>query len=1083
MTVRKPLVVDGGRVSELVSGDAIETYIGIPPGNAAAPGLYVIGDTNTGIYSPGLDTLAISTAGAERFIIGSGGNVALATANAKLQLLIAGGTERAYIQYLDAPTDKLVIDSDAELALNANNTERVLIDTSGNVAFDTSTLYVDAVNNRVGIGLTNPATPIEISSTSSVAIQHVNAGTQARSYRLANLGADAYFGIESSVAGAFFTSASAYATVVYASSAIELISGSGVAVKGGNFAVDTNTLYVDAVNNRVGIGTASPSVPLHIVTSGGTEVRIQGTTEYLAIAGGDGTGAYFNNSVARPYYWQQAGSIKMELTAAGNLAVDTNTLYVDSVNNRVGIGTAAPDYPLHLSAPSASGVYIATLHSTDTSTASYSVTRLTGAMTAVVGVIGVAGSTAGNPGFRDALSIQTQTAHPLVFGTNDSEKARITSGGSLLVNTASALNTYTEKLAVNGTITAGDTVATLGPVLLQGQYGGGALTTFGSEHSNGGPVIGYGVYPGTAAPATFKSATSVAAERSALTLGGDMRWYTAASQTVAIGSAITLTERMRLTNGGNLLVGTTTDAGYKLDVAGTLGSTGNASLARTGGVLNVGDSVSTADVNLNVGQGRSGSGFAYIDLVGDTTYTDFGLRIIRGNGGANTASELNHRGTGAFQFVAQDAAAMSFFTTGTERARITAGGNVLIGTTSDIGYQLYGTGSAFFDGTVTSNNSGTRSTFSAAGIDRSSASAETFNIQNSGAGAMTLQVDGVAVNSFQTIAVSGQSNVVADAVSDTLTLVAGTGITITTDAGADSITITGGSSLSGVTSTSNTSLGVSAGSAGSDNVNIGHSAGAVLDGTSFDCVMIGDGATSSSAAGQGRIAIGRNASSDQNNRCVVAGSSLVLQTNTNVTFGVKIESGAAAKGVTLTGAAAQTGTDAIGQSANVYPGAGTGNAVGGYTQLYGTNLNASGSSAQSSWCREGIGYMRALTNNSALAVLRVGANAGTGTFAVVVRYAIHVTNGTDVQVEEGVVSAHYTVKAGTVANKATLKSGNQQAVTSGTLTVTFTLEDDFISSINLTVNANSSLTPSTGYPRIIMNADGLADGAGVSLVS
>jgi hypothetical protein len=49
-------------------------------------------------------------------------------------------------------------------------------------------------------------------------------------------------------------------------------------------------------------------------------------------------------------------------------------------------------------------------------------------------------------------------------------------------------------------------------------------------------------------------------------------------------------------------------------------------------------------------------------------------------------------------------------------------------------------------------------------------------------------------NLFSTIAVAGQSNVVADATSDTLTLVAGTNITITTNAGTDSITInsTGG---------------------------------------------------------------------------------------------------------------------------------------------------------------------------------------------------------------------------------------------------------------------------------------------------
>jgi preprotein translocase subunit SecE len=46
-----------------------------------------------------------------------------------------------------------------------------------------------------------------------------------------------------------------------------------------------------------------------------------------------------------------------------------------------------------------------------------------------------------------------------------------------------------------------------------------------------------------------------------------------------------------------------------------------------------------------------------------------------------------------------------------------------------------------------------------------------------------------AAVTFKTIAVSGQSDVVADSITDTLTLVAGTNITITTDAGADSVTI------------------------------------------------------------------------------------------------------------------------------------------------------------------------------------------------------------------------------------------------------------------------------------------------------
>ena len=37
-----------------------------------------------------------------------------------------------------------------------------------------------------------------------------------------------------------------------------------------------------------------------------------------------------------------------ELTVSGNVVVDTNTLFVDSVNNRVGIGTTSPDEKLHV---------------------------------------------------------------------------------------------------------------------------------------------------------------------------------------------------------------------------------------------------------------------------------------------------------------------------------------------------------------------------------------------------------------------------------------------------------------------------------------------------------------------------------------------------------------------------------------------------------------------------------------------------------------------------------------------------------------------------------------------------------------
>lgn len=68
---------------------------------------------------------------------------------------------------------------------------------------------------------------------------------------------------------------------------------------------------------------------------------------------------------------------------------------------------------------------------------------------------------------------------------------------------------------------------------------------------------------------------------------------------------------------------------------------------------------------------------------------------------------------------------------------------------------------------------------------------------NASGDSITFASSGSTQNLFETIAVSGQSNVVADSATDTLTLAAGTGMTITTDASTDTITFA--SSASGST--------------------------------------------------------------------------------------------------------------------------------------------------------------------------------------------------------------------------------------------------------------------------------------------
>jgi hypothetical protein len=88
------------------------------------------------------------------------------------------------------------------------------------------------------------------------------------------------------------------------------------------------------------------------------------------------------------------------------------------------------------------------------------------------------------------------------------------------------------------------------------------------------------------------------------------------------------------------------------------------------------------DAHLQIGKGATGNRNSYIDIVGDTTYTDYGLRVIRNNTGANATSELKHRGTGALNFTTEEAAPIVFNTTNSPALTILAGGNVGIGTST-----------------------------------------------------------------------------------------------------------------------------------------------------------------------------------------------------------------------------------------------------------------------------------------------------------------------------------------------------------------------------------------------------------------
>jgi len=102
-------------------------------------------------------------------------------------------------------------------------------------------------------------------------------------------------------------------------------------------------------------------------------------------------------------------------------------------------------------------------------------------------------------------------------------------------------------------------------------------------------------------------------------------------------------------------------------------------LLHAAGVVRVGANDAT-DAVLEIGAGATGNRNAYIDLTGDTTYSDFGLRLARGNTGADATSELRHRGTGALNLIAVDSGSVTFRTVDIERGRFDSSGRLLLGT-------------------------------------------------------------------------------------------------------------------------------------------------------------------------------------------------------------------------------------------------------------------------------------------------------------------------------------------------------------------------------------------------------------------
>lgn len=170
------------------------------------------------------------------------------------------------------------------------------------------------------------------------------------------------------------------------------------------------------------------------------------------------------------------------------------------------------------------------------------------------------------------LQIYTNEAAPILFITETTEKMRVLANGNIGIGTL----TPNSKLDVrNGKIIAGTTNATGGSVVLESNYDQagnyGSLSVLGTNCSTGGWVLGYGITPKPGIFNSYLSATSGGVGRSAITVESELKFLTASPQSLAIGSDIAMVERMKITNEGNVGIGTTTPTA-KLEIASSTGS-------------------------------------------------------------------------------------------------------------------------------------------------------------------------------------------------------------------------------------------------------------------------------------------------------------------------------------------------------------------------------------------------------------------------------------------------------------------------------------------------------------------------------